>query len=131
MIAMTQIRKLPAMGRRKQVRPHRSVGILNSRGTAEGELNDQNPSETMQKDESFDMDKPFFVEVERSSWVLDEHFDISEVLLTNLNLGGEFSGYRLNEGFLQDSKYSLRFRLCNVNEFTWSYEVGTLARVIC
>ncbi|GFY84449.1 RING-finger, DEAD-like helicase, PHD and SNF2 domain-containing protein [Actinidia rufa] len=112
------------MGRRKQVRPHRSVGILGSHESAERELNEQNASEYAEREESFNADKPFFVNVDRTSWGSNEHFDISEVILTNLYLSEEFSGFELSERFYQDSRYSLRFRLCNVDQFVGRMRLG-------
>ncbi|CAL5322829.1 unnamed protein product [Camellia sinensis] len=109
------------MGRRKQPRPHRSVGILERRERPENELNEQSSS---QRDESVNVEKPFFVEVDRSGWDSNEHFDVSEVLLTNLNLSRDFSGYGLSESFYQDSKYSLRLSLCSVNEFVGRIRLG-------
>ncbi|GFZ15124.1 RING-finger, DEAD-like helicase, PHD and SNF2 domain-containing protein [Actinidia rufa] len=53
------------MGRRKQVRPHRSVGILGSHENAESELNEENALENAERDESVNADKPFFVDVDR------------------------------------------------------------------
>ncbi|KAM7494701.1 hypothetical protein LguiB_029310 [Lonicera macranthoides] len=110
------------MGRRKQLRPHRSGGIL-ERHDISGELKDQNPSET-EKNESADLDKPFFVEIDRTSWVLDEHFDISEVLLTNLKVSAEFYCYNWSEELYCNSEFSLRFRLDNVNEFLGRIKLG-------
>ncbi|XP_059666858.1 uncharacterized protein LOC132312497 isoform X2 [Cornus florida] len=114
------------MGRKKQVRPHRSVGIVERSDAVGGELNDQDGSgsQSVQKDESVNVDEPFFVEVDRTNWVSDEHFDISEVLLMNLNLSTEFLDYRLDEDFYGDSKYYLRFRLCNINEFLGRIKLG-------
>ncbi|KAL6980872.1 RING-type E3 ubiquitin transferase [Sarracenia purpurea var. burkii] len=105
------------MGRRKQLRPQRSVGIRQSHESHESELNEQNASENVERAETANAEKPFFVAVDRSSWDSNEHFDISEVLLTNLNLTGEFSGYELSERFYPDSEYYLRFRLLNANQF--------------
>ncbi|XP_052201128.1 uncharacterized protein LOC127807364 isoform X2 [Diospyros lotus] len=112
------------MGRRKQLRPHRSVGTAQSRETAGQESTEQDASGRAQRDEPFNVGKPFFVEVDRSNWDSSEHFDISELLLTNLNVSREFWGCKLNENFYQDSKYSLRIRLCNVDEFLGRMRLG-------
>ncbi|KAK9283240.1 hypothetical protein L1049_011476 [Liquidambar formosana] len=112
------------MGRRKQTRPHRSGGILEPpAAAAEGELDNHNASETQHTGKNV-VDKPFFVEVDRTLWVSDGHRDISELILTHLNLGQGFCGYSLGEEFYQDSKYSLRFRLCNVDDFVGRIRLG-------
>lgn len=112
------------MGRRKQLRPHRSVGIVGSRGNVEGESKEPNAAENAPGDGSVNVETPFFVEVDKSSWELNEHFDISEVLLTNLNLSIKFKGYELSQNFYQGSDYSLRFRLCNVIEHVGRMKLG-------
>lgn len=113
------------MGRRKQPRPHRSVGVVERLGnheTAEGELNSQ--KEHAQRGEVDDSDTPFFVEVDRTGWASGEHLDISEIVLNGLNLRGEFHGYSLGEGFYENSKCCLRFRLCNANQFLDRIRLG-------
>ena len=47
----------------------------------------------------------------------NDHFDISEVILNDLNLREAYSSFRVNSDFYQESKYSLRFRVCNVDKF--------------
>ncbi|KAK4835874.1 hypothetical protein QYF36_015629 [Acer negundo] len=49
-------------------------------------------------------------------WVSDEHLDISEVVLTDLNFREGFTGFEISEDFYHESKYTLRFRVCNVND---------------
>lgn len=81
-------------------------------------------NQKVQKDELDVSDPPFFVDVECNRWALDEHFDISELVLTDLNIGGGFSGFRVENGFYQSSDYSFRFRVCNVNEFVARIKLG-------
>lgn len=115
------------MGRRKS-KPHRSVGIvLGSNDAAEqSELDKQRSLESKEakKNELDEVDEPYFVEVDRSGWVSDDHLDISEVVLMNLNFGEGFSGHELSEEFYWDDKYSLRFRLCNVREYVDRIKLG-------
>ncbi|PON48604.1 Cdk-activating kinase assembly factor [Trema orientale] len=115
------------MGRRKS-RPHRSVGIvLNINDSAEQtELDKQRSleSEETKKKEFDKIDEPYFVEVDRSGWISGDHLDISEVVLIDLNFREGFSGHELGEEFYGDNKYSLRFRLCNVNQYVDRIKLG-------
>lgn len=115
------------MGRRKQSRPHRSGGVIldsNDNG-GQAELVKQKAFETEEAQKEFDeVDKPYFVEVDRSGWDSDEHLDISEVVLMDLNLREGFSGHEVNEEILMDNKYSLRFRLCNVSGYVDRIKLG-------
>ncbi|KAJ6297117.1 hypothetical protein OIU78_022778 [Salix suchowensis] len=109
------------MGRRKQARPHRSGGLIiqNNAAGAEAELKNQRKasSDDSQPTELVDTDEqPYFVEVERNSWASNLHRDASELVLHGLNLRQEYSSFRITDGFYNDSKYSLRFRLSNVKE---------------
>ncbi|KAF2319303.1 hypothetical protein GH714_014510 [Hevea brasiliensis] len=107
------------MGRRKQARPHRSGGLIIANSDAtEVELDKQKVPETesANKGEFVAIDRPYYVEVDRSNWVSNEHLDISEVILNDMNFGEAYSSFRINADFYQ-SRYSLRFRVCNVDEF--------------
>ncbi|KAH9767584.1 RING-finger DEAD-like helicase PHD and SNF2 domain-containing protein [Citrus sinensis] len=115
------------MGRRKQSRPHRSGGVtLENNNTTESESNKQKPhgSEQPEKEELADVDHPFFVEVNRTCWLLDEHLDISEIVLTDLKLREEFYGSIISEDFYQVSRYTLRLHVCHVNEFIGRIKLG-------
>lgn len=115
------------MGRRKQSHPHRSgVVIVGPHDTAEAGIENQQALNTEQvQNNDFDkIDKPYFVEVDRASWNSHDHLDISEVVLTDLNLKEGFSGYEWSQDFILDSKYALRFRVCNVNEFVSRIKLG-------
>lgn len=46
------------------------------------------------------------------------------MVLTNLNLSGEFYHEKDSEEIFGESKYSLRFRLCNVNEYLGRIRLG-------
>ncbi|XP_022745300.1 E3 ubiquitin-protein ligase SHPRH isoform X3 [Durio zibethinus] len=108
------------MGRKKQANPRRSGAlIIENNGNVDPK---QEADENRQKGkvELVDTEQPFFVEVDGASWHSDEHLDISEVVLIDLNLREGFAGYRISE----DSKYSLRFRVCNVNEFVSRIKLG-------
>lgn len=115
------------MGRRKQSHPHRSGGVIvGPHDTAEAGIEAQQAlnTEQVQNNEFDKIDKPYFVEVDRASWNSHDHLDISEVVLTVLNLKEGFSGYEWNQDFILDSKYALRFRVCNVNEFVSRIKLG-------
>ncbi|XP_056169116.1 uncharacterized protein LOC115679829 isoform X2 [Syzygium oleosum] len=117
------------MGRKKQAQPRRSGGIIiasNGQDNTKSDLADENvvANEKAQKGGLDISDPPVFVDVERTCWALDEHFDISELVLTDLNIGGGFSGFRVENGFYQSSDYSFRFRVCNVNEFVARIKLG-------
>lgn len=104
------------MGRRKN-KPRRSGGVIvETNATTETELDKDNIVEAGEEEKSNfgDIDKPHFVEVDRSGWLSDEHLDISEVVLRDLNLREGFNGFELSEDFSQDPQFSFRFRLCNV-----------------
>lgn len=115
------------MGRKKS-KPHRSGGItLETNATAaDTELDKQNVVGTGEeaKDDFDDIEKSYFVEVDRSGWLSSEHLDISEVVLRDLNLREGFSGFELSEDFYQDLQYSLRFRVCNVNSVLGRIKLG-------
>ncbi|KZV51925.1 snf2 histone linker phd ring helicase [Dorcoceras hygrometricum] len=109
------------MGRRKQVRPHRTVGVL-ERNTDEVSLNDEGPD--LEKDDLVDGNEPFFVEMDRSSWVSEEHYDVSEIILLNLRVSEVFYDYTVSEDICQDSRHFLRFRLSDVNEHLSRIKLG-------
>ncbi|XP_062092301.1 uncharacterized protein LOC133798119 isoform X2 [Humulus lupulus] len=112
------------MGRRKS-KPHRSVGIvLNSNETAEQTELERKRSLNSGEANKNEVEEPYFVEVDRSGWILDDHLDISEVVLMNLNFRDGFSGHELSAEFFGDEKYSLRFRLCNVNKYVDRIKLG-------
>lgn len=115
------------MGRKKQSNPRRSGAlVIETNGNAEPDLYKQEANQNGQKgkEELVDTEKPFFVEIDKTSWHSDEHLDISEVVLIDLNLREGFAGYRISEDFYGDSKYSLRFRVCNVCEFISRIKLG-------
>ncbi|XP_038722963.1 E3 ubiquitin-protein ligase SHPRH isoform X2 [Tripterygium wilfordii] len=116
------------MGKRKQSKPHRSGElVIQSHGSTGPELDDKVKAPEIaraEKDEFVDAVKPYFVEVGMRSWLLHEHLDISELILTDLNLREGFSGFELNGDFYEDSKYSLRFQVCNVNDFINRIKLG-------
>lgn len=114
------------MGRRKN-KPRRSGGIIvETNATTETNLDKHNNVEAGEEEKSdfVDIDKPYFVDVYRSSWLSDEHLDISEVVLRDLNLGEAFNGFELFEDFSQDPQFSLRLRLCNVGNVIGRIKLG-------
>ncbi|XWS74480.1 hypothetical protein CRYUN_Cryun01aG0001600 [Craigia yunnanensis] len=112
------------MGRKKQANPRRSGALVIENNGNVDPKQEGNRNRQKEKEELVDKEEPFFVEVDRASWHLDEHLDISEVVLIDLNLKEGFAGYRISEDFYRDSKYSLRFRVCNVSEFISRIKLG-------
>nr|GLL21004.1 E3 ubiquitin-protein ligase SHPRH isoform X1 [Ipomoea trifida] len=110
------------MGRKKQLRPHRSVGIRGKQAPG-AELCDNNDARA-EKDKLVEVDEPFFVEVDRSTWLSDEHMDISEIVLSDLSIKEEFYGYRLSDELYGDSRYLLRFRLDGVSQHLSRIKLG-------
>ncbi|KAL7107476.1 hypothetical protein ACP275_06G057200 [Erythranthe tilingii] len=108
------------MGRRKQIRPHRTGEILEKQ-SSESELNKDNDAQPRQ-DEI--VEEPFFVGIEKSNWVSEEHYDVSEILLLNLRVSSEFYGYKLTDELFRDSRFFLRFSLSNVNEHLGRIKLG-------
>lgn len=131
------------MGRRKQFRPRRAVGLLQQQQQEKGQNSEEAAAEFLNdhaentsivikpenQDEfgSIDIDsKPYFVEVDRSSWVsASQHYDISEIVLSNLDINQDFYGFTFNEEeFYRGSRFSLRFRLSNVDEYLTRMKLG-------
>lgn len=110
------------MGRRKS-KPNRSVGILEGE-VPTGKLNGKTDAGTAKKDESSVVDVPFFVEIDRSNWLSDQHMDVSEIVLSDLKVNDEFGDYILDEEFYRHSRYLLRFRVSNVNEYLTRIKLG-------
>lgn len=71
-----------------------------------------------------DVEEPFFVEIDKSNWVSEEHYDISEIVLMNLRVNEEFYGYKLNEEFYRDSRCLFRFKLNNVYQHLGRMKLG-------
>lgn len=115
------------MGRRKQSQPHHSGRVIvESNDTTETRQRNQQATNTeqVQNNESNSIHDPYFVEVHQASWVSDEHLDISEVILKDLNWRERLSGCDLNYDFFQESKYTLRFKVCHVNELIGRIKLG-------
>ncbi|KAK4351223.1 hypothetical protein RND71_030536 [Anisodus tanguticus] len=70
------------MGRRKS-KPNRSVGILEGE-VPKGQINGKIVSGTAEKDESVAVEVPYFVEIDRSYWLSDEHMEFLK-LVSNVN----------------------------------------------
>ncbi|CAN8317715.1 unnamed protein product [Cochlearia groenlandica] len=117
------------MGRTKQSKPRRSVGLVTQ---ACPELDAKQLScdeEEGSRGKSVeDIDKPYYVNLCSSSRVSDtkQRFDIAEVVLTNLSLReGVFNNSILKSGEIEiDSHCVLRFRLCNVSGFVDRIKLG-------
>ncbi|OVA17306.1 SNF2-related [Macleaya cordata] len=115
------------MGRKKQSRPHRSGRI--SENFASSELNTEPIAcceilDTNNKKEVGCSSKNafFFVEIDQSYWtILDDHLDIAEVIVKDLSSRDGHSSHTLT-----DDKFSLRFRLSNVEECAGRLRLGHL-----
>ncbi|ESQ52797.1 hypothetical protein EUTSA_v10016132mg [Eutrema salsugineum] len=117
------------MGRRKQSKPQRSVGLITQTGPeSDSKQLSGDDAESSRGKNVEDIDKPYYVNICSSSQISEQqHFDIAEVVLTNLSL---------REGVCNSSKpstpieidhdmdCSLRFRLCNVTNFVDRIKLG-------
>ncbi|CAH8371515.1 unnamed protein product [Eruca vesicaria subsp. sativa] len=105
------------MGRRKQPKPQRSLGLITDEKQVSGDKPES--SRRRKKKNVEDVDKPYYVSICSSSEKQGkQHFDIAEVVLTNLSLrqGVCDNGCGLD--------CSLRFRLCNVAGFVDRIKLG-------
>lgn len=108
------------MGRRKQSRPHRSGGIrleIDANPETQVDINVVLETEKSSDIKLNEINEPFYVEVDPTGWKSNKHLDISEVVLMDLRFEHHFVGFQFDDSFYESSRYSLRFRLCNVNEF--------------
>ncbi|KAK4756691.1 hypothetical protein SAY87_006818 [Trapa incisa] len=117
---------LAVMGRKKQSQPRRSGGLsLETHDLVNDEAeNSGHDASTSEPDRLGELDQPYFVKVEQSCWCLDEHLDISELVLREVNVREGLFGCRVGDDFYHGSKYFLRFRLSNVNEFIDRIKLG-------
>ncbi|XP_010253038.1 PREDICTED: E3 ubiquitin-protein ligase SHPRH [Nelumbo nucifera] len=113
------------MGRKKQARPRRSGGMLEDLHSNGRNLENSTGFEDAKTEEKFsDSSEPFLVEIDWSSYNLDEHHDIAEIILTDLKFSEGYCGYRFAEDLRKGSKFSLRFLLQNVEEFSSRLRLG-------
>ncbi|CAH8265480.1 unnamed protein product [Arabidopsis lyrata] len=118
------------MGRRKQSKPQRSVGLITQTGS-ESDRKDLPGDEAEGSGEKNveDIDKPYYVNICSSSRISEQqqHFDIAEVVLTNFSLRervGSSSTVTTPIEVDHDLDCSLRFRLCNVTNFVDRIKLG-------
>ncbi|CAL9236377.1 unnamed protein product [Arabidopsis halleri] len=118
------------MGRRKQSKPQRSVGLITPTGS-ESDRKDLPGDEAEGSGEKNveDIDKPYYVNICLSSRISEQqqHFDIAEVVLTNFSLRervGSSSTVTTPIEVDHDLDCSLRFRLCNVTNFVDRIKLG-------
>nr|VDD15822.1 unnamed protein product [Brassica oleracea] len=103
------------MGRRKQPKPQRSLGLITDQKQVSGDEAEGSRPRTKKKKSVEDIDKPYYVNICSSSEKQErQHFDIAEVVLTNLTLREGGSGLDC----------SSRFRLCNVTNFIDLMKLG-------
>ncbi|CAA7028820.1 unnamed protein product [Microthlaspi erraticum] len=124
------------MGRRKQSKPHRSVGLITETGPdSDGKQLSGDDAEGSREKNVENIDKPYYVNVCSSSLVSEQQqqqqqqqrFDVAEVVLTNLSLregvctsSGTLTPIDVDHGL----DCSLRFRLCNVTNFVDRIKLG-------
>ncbi|XP_043698641.1 E3 ubiquitin-protein ligase SHPRH-like [Telopea speciosissima] len=113
------------MGRKKQARPQQSGGVLESSNIERkpDDIASSEPQNGSSKEEISESSKPFFVEIDRGYWTLEEHLDIAEIVLKDIRFGEGFSIHRFMEDFC-NSNFSLRFMLRNVEEFGGRLKLG-------
>ncbi|KAL8135332.1 hypothetical protein AgCh_010118 [Apium graveolens] len=107
------------MGRKKQSRPHRSVGISHVIN-----LSEESKHQTGKLIEDNVIEEPFYVQVDTTSWNSAQRYDIAEIVLNDLDVSQEFWGFVSSDQFYRESKYSLRFRLLNVGGFLGRIKLG-------
>ncbi|XP_023640660.1 E3 ubiquitin-protein ligase SHPRH isoform X1 [Capsella rubella] len=116
------------MGRRKQSKPQRSVGLITQTGSESDrkQLPDDEAEGSGEKIVE-DIDKPYYVNIGLSSRTSEQyHFDLAEAVLTNLSFreGVGNSSTVPSVEIDHDIDCSLRFRLCNVTSFVDRIKLG-------
>lgn len=106
------------MGRRKQSKPQRSVGLITQTGS-ESDRTQLPGDEAEGSGEKIveDIDEPYYVKICLSKRISEQHhFDLAEVVLTNLSLRERVgnSSTLTSIEIDNDLDCSLRFKLCNV-----------------
>lgn len=119
------------MGRRKQSKPQRSVGLITETGPESDskKLSGDDAEDSREKNVE-NIDKPYYVNICSSSLISEQqqqHFDVAEVVLTNLSLregvcnsSSKLTPFEIDHGL----DCSLRFRLCNVTNFVDRIKLG-------
>lgn len=115
------------MGRRKQSKPQRSVGLITETGPESDrkQLSGGDEEGSRQKNVE-DVDKPYYVNICLSSRISEQqHFDIAEVVLTNLSSREHVWNSSTPTTPVEiDPDCLLRFRLCNVTNFVDRIKLG-------
>lgn len=118
------------MGRRKQSKPQRSVGLVTQTGSeSDGkQLSGDYEAEGSGVKNVEDIDKPYYVNICLSSRISEQqHFDIAEVVLSNFSLRERVCSSSTLTTPIEidhDLDCSLRFRLCNVTNFVDRIKLG-------
>lgn len=113
------------MGRRKQSKTQRSVGLITP-DVPESDREKLSCDDAEEKNTE-DIDKPYYVNICSSSRILEQqHFDIAEVVLTNLSFRERVCNSSISTSIENDHDldYALRFRLCNVTNFVDRIKLG-------
>ncbi|KAJ8771167.1 hypothetical protein K2173_023492 [Erythroxylum novogranatense] len=121
LMILSLVQSLKLMGRRKQSRPQRSGGLIIQTNDSTTPITGSSGPELKAAEnlKSFDVSTPdYYVQLHSSChWRSD--FDISEVILTDLNITPSYTDLTIDEGFFQQSSYSLRFRVCNIDSYVF------------
>lgn len=118
------------MGRRKQSKPQRSVGLITETDPESNRKQLSGDDAEGSRDKNVEnIDKPYYVYICSSSLISEQqqHFDVAEVVLTNLSLregvcnrSNTLTPIEIDHGL----DCSLRFRLCNVTNFVDRIKLG-------
>ncbi|KAI4383932.1 hypothetical protein MLD38_009712 [Melastoma candidum] len=124
------------MGKKKQAHPRRSGGLViqcPDQGKESFVLEEGSSSRglTDNKGGADSVDEPLYVDVQRSSWELQEHLDVSEVVLTDLNVRKDFIGVSIDGSFYTNNNYYFRFKVVNISDFSGRIKLGHWPLVPC
>nr|XP_043631781.1 E3 ubiquitin-protein ligase SHPRH [Erigeron canadensis] len=105
------------MVKRKQIRPRRAGRNLDTSGVSKQGLCEAGTSQAPENELPGE-DKTIYIDVDGDNWGAETHYDISEVLLTNVHVSEEFRDKTIEEqsSCNVNDKFKLRLRLENVNE---------------
>ncbi|KAF5177516.1 RING-finger, DEAD-like helicase, PHD and SNF2 domain-containing protein [Thalictrum thalictroides] len=113
------------MGRRKQSRPLRSGGVVDNVSSFEVD-NPIGVDGIVDANRTVVADTNRFFEIDQSNWASDKHLDIAEVIVRDSRPRAGLLDCCLTEDCsIEDSRFSFRFRLHNVEEYSERFKLGT------
>ncbi|PIA38536.1 hypothetical protein AQUCO_02700026v1 [Aquilegia coerulea] len=110
------------MGRRKQSRPLQSGGVVANVSTS---VVDNHIGVDVDAKCTVVVDTSRFFEIDQSYWVSDKHLDIAEVIVRDSRPREVLLDCCLTEDCFTDSRFSFRFRLHDVEEYSERFKIGT------